>query len=426
MIARYRALLSVPGLRRLLVGSILGRLPSGMFSLAILLFVHAQTGSFLDAGLAVGGFTLAGAVIGPLLGRLVDRVGQTPVLLPAAATQAALLVALVGLARSGAPVLALIAAAALAGACLPPIAGCVRALWAEVAPAEQLEAVYALDATAQEVIWTLGPLLVGLAAGLASPTAAVLLCAALTLCGTAYFASSPVSRGWQAQTREHSPAGALAAGTGLRTLLCTVVLAGVVIGAVEVGLPALAVQQHARWSAGPLLALFSLGSMLGGLAYSARNWKLALAPRYGALLIAMAAAVTPLMFARSLTLGLPFGVLAGLGLAPLMSCQFALVGALAPAGTTTEAFTWQRAATIAGMSAGSALGGSLIQAHGPHAAFALGCAGVALAAALALLARRTIEPRRRAPAAVTLAAEAVALAAEAVALAVQAVGRLAD
>jgi len=399
VIARYRALLSVPGFARLLVSSVIGRLPSGMFSLALLLFVRAHTGSFLAAGVAVGAFALAGALVGPLLGALVDRAGQTRVLLPAACAQAALLVALVliahpeGHGQGGAPVSAIVALAALAGAVQPPIAGCVRALWAEVAgDGEALETAYALDATTQEAIWTLGPLLVGSTAVLVSPSAAVLACAAITVCGTAFFAASKLSSGWRANApRERSRAGALAS-PGLRALLATVLLSGVVLGAVEVGLPALAVAHGARWSAGPLLALFSVGSMAGGLAYSAASWRGAIGLRYVALLLAMAAGVAPLIAAHALAAAYPLSVLAGLGVAPMLSCQFSLVGALAPAGAATEAFTWHRGATIAGMAAGSTLGGSLVDARGAGGAFALGCAGVALAGALALLWRGRIDP----------------------------------
>jgi MFS family permease len=460
VIARYRALFSTPGVGRLLLGSVVGRLPVGMFSLAILLFIHGQTGSFLTAGLAVGAFTAGGAVVGPGLGALVDRVGQAPVLLPTAIVQAALLVALVLVTQAGAPVAGVVAVAAAAGAALPPIAGCVRALWSEVAQEEELQTAYALDATTQEAIWTLGPLLVSVTAGLASPAAAVGLCAALTLGGTGYFATSALSRGWRAGGHRHSRRSALAASPDLRLLLYTVVLAGAVIGAVEVGLTALAVQWGARWSAGPLLALFSVGSMTGGLIYSARSWTLPLGRRYAALMGAMALAVAPLIAVPSLTAAFALSVLAGLALAPMISCQFSLVGALTPAGTVTEAFTWHRAATVAGMAGGSAVGGSLIDARGPGAAFALGCVSVAAAATLAMLGRRRIEPAKAPirtvpapgapaeplaptpaaphgvspgvrmpvaltpsasePAPYTIAAAAVALAAEAVALAAEA------
>jgi hypothetical protein len=390
VIARYRALLALPGFTRLLFSSLLGRLPSGMSSLAILLLVHARTGSFLAAGVAVGAFTLAGALVGPALGAAVDRAGQRRILVPSAAAQAAALTGLVLLAHARAASAELMGIAALAGACQPPIAGCIRALWPQVAAdAQTLDTIYALDATSQEVIWTLGPLLVG-GASLLSAQAGVLLCAGITLAGTVFFASSKLSSGWRPARRERR-GGALASGR-LRALLVTVALAGVVIGAVEVGLTALAVERGARWSAGPLLALFSLGSMVGGLLYAARSWSMEIGPRYRGLLLAMALAVAPLSAVHALAPAFALSVLAGLGLAPMLSAQFSLVGALAGDGVATEAFTWHRAATIAGMAAGSSVGGSLIDAHGAGAAFALGCTGVALAWALAELWRGRIEP----------------------------------
>lgn len=103
-----------------------------MFSLAILLFVHGRTGSFLVAGQAVAAFTLAGAVAGPALGGLADGVGQMRVLVPAAAGQATMLAALVLIGQATAAALPISAMAALAGAAQPPLAGCVRALWSQV------------------------------------------------------------------------------------------------------------------------------------------------------------------------------------------------------------------------------------------------------------------------------------------------------
>jgi MFS family permease len=363
-----------------------------MFSLALLLFVREQTGSFLAAGVTVGAFTLAGALTSPVHGARVDRLGQARVLASCASAQGVLLVALVVCSRAGAPVAAVVAVAALAGAALPPISGCIRALWAEVAPDDEaLQTAYALDAVTQEVIYTVGPLLVGSVAVVVSATASVLLCAAITVIGTVFFATSTLSRRWQGCVHERARGGALVS-PGLRALLASAVLAGMVIGALEVGLPALAVHLRSPGSAGVLLALFSIGSMSGGLLYSARNWRLSIGRRYTTILVMVAISVMPLLVVHSLAAGLLFSLVSGLGVAPMLSCQFSLVGALAPAGTTTEAFTWHRAATVGGIAAGSAVGGVLIDAAGASGSFALGCFAAALAYLLAAIGRRRIDP----------------------------------
>jgi MFS family permease len=394
VIARYRQLFSTPGYLRLLLSSILGRLPSGMFSLAILFLVHQQTGSFLSAGLAVGVFTLTGAALSPLWGRLVDRYGQARVLLPSAVGQSLLLVVLVGAVQAGAPLAAILFVCGCAGALLPPVSGCVRALWAEVVrDPDALETCYSLDAVTQESIYTLGPLLAGSVAVLVSPAASILLCAAIALGGTILFASCPPSRDWRGESREGTVGGALAS-SALRSLLTSAVFGGVVVGAIEVGLPALSVSLGSRGSAGVLLALFSIGSMAGGIAYSAHTAKAPKGNRYAVVLLAVEILVIPLVLVGSLAAALLFSVVAGLGIAPMLSCQFSLVGALAPDGTTTEAFSWHRGTTVAGIALGSALGGSLVAALGASGPFALAGTGAAIACVLASLGWRRIEPRR--------------------------------
>lgn len=374
MITPYRILLRTAGFPRVLLSSLVGRLPSGMLSLSLLLFVHARTGSFLSAGAVVGTFTLAGALASPLQGALVDRLGQTRVLLPCAVVQGALLVGFVPAADAGLGEAGMIGWATVAGAFLPPVSGCVRALWPMLATDQQtLERIYALDAISQEAIYTLGPLLAGTVAVLVSPGASVLLCAAIALAGTALFASCPASRGARGAQRGPWRGGALRS-SALRLLLLSALLGGMVVGAAEVGLPALAAHLRSRGSAGALLALFSVGSMLGGLLYSARGSQAPPARRYPLLLLGVALSFAPLIAARSLVLAYPLSLVAGLGVAPMLACQFSLVGAFAPEGTATEAFTWHRGTTVAGIALGTAVGGSLVDRTAVGAAFVLGCA----------------------------------------------------
>src|ERR1700761_6044207 len=103
----YRAVLARPGALRLLSTALLGRMPQGMSSLAVLLLVRQATHSYAAAGAAVGAAALASALCGPLLGRLIDRLGRRLVVGPVAVAQgcAYLLLALAAGAHFGAPVL---------------------------------------------------------------------------------------------------------------------------------------------------------------------------------------------------------------------------------------------------------------------------------------------------------------------------------
>ena len=78
---RYKRLLSTPGLRAALLSSMIGRLPMGIAGLAILLYVQSGMRSFAAAGVVSALYVLGLAVIAPLVGRLIDRLGPRPLLL---------------------------------------------------------------------------------------------------------------------------------------------------------------------------------------------------------------------------------------------------------------------------------------------------------------------------------------------------------
>src|SRR5215212_6244084 len=75
-VARYRALLALPGARRPVIASAVGTMPIGMFGLAILLLAEDTTVSFAVAGRVVGAFGLGNAVGAVAQGRLMDRLWQ--------------------------------------------------------------------------------------------------------------------------------------------------------------------------------------------------------------------------------------------------------------------------------------------------------------------------------------------------------------
>ncbi len=385
MVSKYRSVLSVPGSSRMFASALVARLPQGMSSLAILLLVRSTTHSYAAAGVAVGGFALATAACAPLLGRLVDHFGRSRVLLPFACGQACVYVALVVGAQAGAGVIVLVVSSALCGALLPPIAPAVRALLREVFEDQAvLDTAYALESILQETVWITGPLIVALVIAVTSPEAAVAVLGAVCVAGTLLFLRSPLVRSSSTSYGAGTERVSALASPELRALLGPVALTGVALGAVEVGLPSLALHAGSRPASGLLLALWSFGSMVGGLWYGARVWRSSLSTRYQLLLFVLLVCTAPLIAARSIGAGVACSLLAGLAIAPVFSCQYALVGRSVTSGSETEAFTWVSAALIGGIAAGSAVGGAVIVPGGVAAPFVLSCLASLLAAVIAI------------------------------------------
>ncbi len=386
----YRAILRTPQVPRLVSTAVLGRLSIGMAGLALVLLVRDAGGSYALAGVVAGAFALGAGLSAPLMGRIVDRNGQTLLLLTSAVVCAAAFAGLALIAEVG-PSALLPAIAAVAGATLPPIGACMRALWSFLlGRGSELQAAFAFEATVQEVIFILGPLLVVTLIAVASPVVAVLAIAATVLVGTCLFAATPASRTWRPAAGERDWAGALR-GPGVRTILGVIALLAVSFGMIEVSVPAVAEQLGSSTLSGLFLSLWSGGSMLGGLIAGTLTTGRPPERRVVVLLGLVAVGLAPL--AAAVTGVLPFAacmILAGLGVAPAIACLYLLIDRSAPEGTVTEAFTWVTSAFTAGSAAGSALGGSIVQHAGPGTAFLLAVAAVSAAVMLARVRRPTL------------------------------------
>ena len=183
----YRELLGLPHAKPLVGWSLVGRLPVGMTSLALLLLVRAEGESYGAAGLVVAVYAVALGVGAPIGGRQVDRYGPTRVLQVRVVLFVALLAAVVVLALQDASIPAIAVAAALAGLSMPPLSSTVRIVWPRLARDELRSTAYALEASIQEVHFIGGPLVAAALAAI-EPTAAVAGSAVASLIGTSMVA----------------------------------------------------------------------------------------------------------------------------------------------------------------------------------------------------------------------------------------------
>jgi MFS family permease len=368
----------LPSAPALLLSGFAGRLPSAMVPLALLLMVQQQTGSYAVAGLASATLGIASAVMAPVLGRLADRRGPRPVLFTQAAAYPVLLALLIAVVLTGAADAAVVGASALAGAATPLVSGTVRALWSRV-DVRVRPAAYALDATATELVFVVGPTLVAVLAVVASPALAVGLAGVLAMAGALGIAMSPV-------TRAYVPVAGAAAGLfstvrapGMPRLLVSGAALMLGFGALEVAIPAFADAAGSPGLSGLLLALWALGSTAGGLWFGARVISTSLPRQYRLLLLGVTIGLAPLAWVSSpWALGVLL-FLGGTAIAPTLTVQNTLVGSIAPVHATTEAFTWLSTITVGASAVGAAVGGALIEGpagvSGSLALAALGAAG---------------------------------------------------
>jgi MFS family permease len=381
-LARYRALFHVPYVTRLVLSGQLARLPMGMTGLALLLLVRESDGSYAAAGAVSGVYFVATAVGAPIAGRLVDRRGQTQILLSRALIFPALMLAVCACALLDAPLGAVAVCAAAAGALMPPIGASLRALWPRMFDdAELRAAAYALEASLQEITFVVGPLLVALLTAAASPVLALAVAAAVSSVGTTLIALAPPVRAWRPDERHAgSILGALES-RGVMTIVSLSVCLGVGFGATEVGFPAFA-EGHGGAELGSIpLALFAGGSLVGGLLAGAH---VTASPvrllRFSAVLLVVGVALPLLGWSLPSMAVLAF--LAGMPIAPVVMSAYGLIDAVAKRGTAAEAFAWITTAVFVGFSIGMALGGTLIDAFGVRASFGFAVAAMSAGAVL--------------------------------------------
>lgn len=388
------SVLRLPDVGRTLVSSLFGRLPYSAVGLLMILRVREMGGSYAEGGVVVAAFALALAVGSPLVGRLVDRRGQTLVL-ACCAVAASVPLVVMALVPDATPVAVVALLAALSGLLHPPLSGCMRALWSTLTPDDDARhAAFALEASALELTFVIGPVvLVGGLAVATSPGVGLVACALLLVGGTLAFATTPSSRRWRPSPHagRRSAAGALAS-PALLVLLVGVAFMGASFGAIELAVTAFAEEEGSSGLAGPLLGAWAVGSLVGGLVAARSGASPQPARRVLALLAATAVANAVLVAAPSpWTLALAL-VLAGSFIAPAFATLYGMVPDLARAGTLTESYTWLTTGISIGAAAGSALAGALVEAGSSRAGLAVAAALVAVAALSLVGGRRRLGP----------------------------------
>ena len=382
-LARLVSLTRVPRVAPAAAAATVERTGTAAESLAVLLLVEATTGSLGQAGAVAGAVAASSAVALPLWGRRMDRTSSRAVLRLTAVAFALAGAALTAAAAAMAPSGLLVALGVLLGVAVPPTGPVTKVLWTELFPdPDRRASMHALDSSLAEGAFIAAPLVVAAAAVLGGGVAAMVATTALVSLGAAALAVAvgPRSgRGADTQADERPRLSAVLGSPPLRRLTLAAALHGVLLGAVEVGVVGAGTAGGAE--AGVVLALWSLGALVGGLAYGSRTWPGSVSAQLGVVAalqappVLLAALLAPAMVPLAVVL-----TVGGVVLTPFAALAMTEVGDRADRATEGEAFATVSAALLAGAALGTPAAGVLAEAGGSSAPFALAAAAAVLGA----------------------------------------------
>jgi predicted MFS family arabinose efflux permease len=248
-----------------------------------------------------------------------------------------------------------------------------------------LATAYSLESVLIETIFIVGPVLVAFFVAYFSASSAVCFAALCGVTGTLLFLRSPALRNWQIEVRTRNSLFGPLTERGFPSLFVVVLGYSGSFGLVEIGVTAHSAETATPALAGILLGFMSAGSAAGGLAYGSRSWHLPLTRQFAIALWTLGLGIVFLAVPMSLWVFGIVSIAAGIVMAPTLTIQSMLVARTASPEHMTEAFTWSSTGLLAGVGAGMACGGWLIEHAGSSAAFIAGgivaaCAGTLAAA----------------------------------------------
>src|SRR6478672_4935666 len=326
-IGAYRRMLAMRAVRRVLWLSIVVRVP--MWAANVVLTLHVVTHlhrSYGAAGLLVGIETVALAISAPWRGRRLDRVGLRKAVAPS--------LVVLTVCWSIAPFVSywpLLAFAAIGGLFVIPSFSIVRQALMHAVPDELRKSALSIDSVVIEISFMIGPVLGVLLATTWSTSWALFSCMLTSVLGGVVLWIMNPPLGHESDQAAATPVRSWLS-PGVVAVLAACVTATIVLTGTDVSIVAAMREMHHPSWIGGVLALWGLGSAIGGVVYGAMHRSV---PAF-ALLGLLSALTLPAVFARSpVTLALLL-IFAGVCCAPTITATVDSLSRLVPAHVRGE------------------------------------------------------------------------------------------
>jgi MFS family permease len=372
--ASYAGFARNPVVRRILILGLLIRIP--LWAAAVVLTLHVVTHldrSYTEAGLVQMVSCIALAVSGPWRGRRLDHIGLRATVAPS--------LAVLTVTWAIAPWVdywLLLGFVGLAGLFVVPTFSVVRQVLIGAVPDDQRTAVLSVDSVVVELSFMIGPVLGVIAATYLPTPVALLICQLAAVLGALALWIDNPSLGHEADESgvKHRVRDWLSPTVLMILALC--VAAVLILTGEDLGTVAALRAMHHTTSIGWVLALWGLGSAVGGIVYGALRRH----PPAAVLLVLLGVSTAGVALADGRAMFTVLLFVSGLFCAPTITATIDDLTREVPSSVRGEAMGWHGSALTLGGAAGAPVVGWAIDNGGWQGGFELaGLLGVGIAAA---------------------------------------------
>ncbi len=366
----YREIFRAPGAKGFSAAGFFARLPIAMAPIGIVAMLSQTHGEYWLAGAVSATFALTNATVAPQISRLVDRKGQSSVLVPATIISVIAFAILIIATNQRWPAWTLFLSAFLAAA-MPSIPAMMRARWTEIfRDRPELNTAFAFESAADELVYIAGASLsVGLAVSL-FPEAGMMISTASLALGTFAFllqrSTEPKVRAVESGSRQHSAIRL----RSVQIITVALIFVGSTFATAEVSAVAITKELGQPEAASLVIGVYAIGSFVVGLLLGAINPKMPLQRQLLIAVSVLALTALPLLFASTTVSLLAFAVfLSGVAISPIFITAFGLIERRVPESMLTEGVTWVMTGIGIGMALGAFISGWVIDNFGPSNGF---------------------------------------------------------
>ncbi|MBV9013002.1 MAG: hypothetical protein JO272_13310 [Pseudonocardiales bacterium] len=357
------------------IAAFVGRFPTSMRAVNLIVFFSEYRKSYTLGSIVLAVYSVCSAIGSPVLGRLVDRLGERTVVLPAALLHIMAMSGLIVLTISGAGSSIVALCSATAGVSGPRLPLLVRVRWAHhLGDRNKIVRAYALEGALDEAAWILGPAVASFTVSGLGAESSMWISVICVVVGTAAFLLAGQSNSiilTRGRVRFDAKREVPTKNLVLWHLIGVFAMIGVTLGSVDVGLIITAIKIEKVWFAGSYLTCFALGSMLSVFAFGAVTKSRSAARTFRCLGVSLVPVTATLLFVPGGTPMAAASALVGAVITPFMSIGYTLTEQVSNSGRKAESLSWAAGAVGLGIAAGSWLAGSVSENLGAHNALVI-------------------------------------------------------